>query len=53
MDRAVQAILTSGIGADDPDAPSAGLPHTTWDRDIIDRIAGTRTPDDSDDGATE
>jgi hypothetical protein len=53
MDRAVQAILTSGIGTDDPDAPSAGRPNTTWDRDIIDRIGATRPPDDPDDGETD
>jgi len=53
MDQAVQAILTSGIGTDDPDAPSAGRPNTPWDRDIIDRIGATRAPDDPDDGETE
>ena len=56
MDQAVQAILTSGIGTDDPDVPSAGRPYPTGDRNIIDRIGGTRPPDKSDgpnDGATE
>ena len=56
VDQAVQAILTSGIGTDDPEAPSTGRPHPTWDKDIIDRIGGMRPPDDSDDpddGATE
>ena len=56
MDQAVQAILTSGIGTDDPDAPSTGRPYPTWDKDIIDRIGGTKISDDSDDlddGVTE
>jgi len=56
VDQAVQAILTSGIGTDNPDAPNAGRPNTTWNKDIIDRIGGMRPHDDSDgpdDGATE
>ena len=53
MEEAIQAILTSGIGTDDPDAPNAGRPTTTWDRDIIDRIGGAKPSDGSDDGATE
>ena len=56
VDQAVQAILTSGIGTDNPDAPNAGHPNTTWNKDIIDRIGGMRPHDDSDgpdDGATE
>ena len=28
-DQAVQATLTSGIGTDDPDAPSTGRSHPT------------------------
>ena len=53
VDQAVQAILTSGIGTDDPDAPSTGRSHPTWEKDIIDRIGGARPPDDPDDGTTE
>ena len=53
MDQAVQAILTSGIGTDDPDAPNAGRPNPTRDRDIIDRIGGAKPSDGPDDGATE
>ena len=53
VDQAVQAILTSGIGTDDPDAPNAGRSDVTWDRDIIDRIGGAKPSDGSDDGATE
>ena len=52
-DQAVQATLTSGIGTDDPDAPSTGRSRPTWEKDIIDRIGGTRPPDSPDDGATE
>ena len=53
MDQAIQAILTSGIGTDDPEAPSTGRSHPTWEKDIIDRIGGTKPPDDPDDGTTE
>ncbi len=49
MDQAVQAILTSGISTDDPDAPPAGRPSPTWNGDIIDRVAGAKSADDPDD----